>query len=173
MNDTKYEVMDDGSLMIKHLEENDNGYYECMVKSPEGVVKSRPARMVVRSITVNDENGETWQFFMIFFSSNYCVIYFLDTGFPSFLVKPKNVTTTPGDEGITLDCQADGDPQPIITWSRNGVFLGLSTRHYLETSGKLVIRPVRTDDYGTYRCTAENKYGRISAEAEVVLNGKI
>lgn len=57
MNDTKYKVMDDGSLMIKNLEDNDNGYYECMVKSPEGVVKSRPARMVVRSITVDDENG--------------------------------------------------------------------------------------------------------------------
>lgn len=63
MNDRKYKVMDDGSLMIKNLENNDNGYYECMVKSPEGVVKSRPARMVVRSITVNDENGKIYRIF--------------------------------------------------------------------------------------------------------------
>lgn len=92
-------------------------------------------------------------------------------GKPEFLVKPENVRTSVGSKEIKLDCRATGDPEPIITWSRNGVTLGLSTRHYLERSGTLIIRPVQNDDYGTYRCDARNKYGRISTQAEVILNG--
>lgn len=98
--------------------------------------------------------------------------YFSARDKPRFTVTPQTVTTSAGDSQITLRCQAEGNPQPVITWSRNGVVLGLSTRHYLERSGSLVIRPVQAEDYGTYRCDARNKYGRVSADAEVILNGK-
>lgn len=100
------------------------------------------------------------------------VRYFLVRDKPKFTIAPKTVTASTGDSQITLRCHAEGNPEPVITWSRNGVVLGLSTRHYLERSGSLIIRPVQAEDYGTYRCGAENKYGRISAEAEVILNGK-
>lgn len=56
MDNTKYEMMNDGSLVIKDTKDDDSGYYECMAKSDEGVVKSRPARMVVKSVTLN-QNG--------------------------------------------------------------------------------------------------------------------
>lgn len=47
-DDKKYKILDNGSLMVQNTVDKDVGYYECMVKSPEGQVKSRPARMVVR-----------------------------------------------------------------------------------------------------------------------------
>lgn len=52
----KYSLMEDGSLMIKNSEPGDSGFYECMAKSQDGVVKSRPARMVVKSNEVLDGN---------------------------------------------------------------------------------------------------------------------
>lgn len=93
------------------------------------------------------------------------------SGKPKFLVKPQTIRTSVGDEEIRLDCAAAGNPEPTITWSRNGIVLALTTRHFLDKSGTLVIKPVQSDDYGTYRCDARNKYGRASAEAEVILNG--
>lgn len=50
----KYRLMEDGSLMIQNTEPEDSGYYECMVKSQDGITKSRPARMVVKSNEVLD-----------------------------------------------------------------------------------------------------------------------
>lgn len=47
-DEKKYKILDNGSLMVQNTVENDGGYYECMVKSSDGEVKSRPARMVVR-----------------------------------------------------------------------------------------------------------------------------
>lgn len=48
-DNNKYKMMDDGSLMIQNTSESDGGYYECMAKSAEDEVKSRPARMTVLS----------------------------------------------------------------------------------------------------------------------------
>lgn len=90
---------------------------------------------------------------------------------PKFLVKPQTIRSSVGDEEIRLDCAATGNPEPTITWSRNGIVLALTTRHFLDKTGTLVIKPVQSEDYGTYRCDARNKYGRASAEAEVILNG--
>lgn len=50
----KYQLMEDGSLMIQNTEPEDSGYYECMAKSQDGMTKSRPARMVVKSNEVLD-----------------------------------------------------------------------------------------------------------------------
>lgn len=111
-----------------------------------------------------------------YFVEDDCIYIFIKctslSGKPRFIVKPQTVRTAVGEPEIRLDCKAAGNPEPTITWSRSGVILALTSRHYLEKSGTLVIRSVQNEDYGTYRCDARNKYGRISAEAEVILNGK-
>lgn len=53
----KYKIMDNGSLMIQNTQVADNGYYECMARNPDGEVKSRPARMVVKRYESNDESN--------------------------------------------------------------------------------------------------------------------
>lgn len=93
------------------------------------------------------------------------------TGKPKFLVKPQTIRASVGEEEIRLDCKATGNPEPTITWSKSGIVLALTSRHFLNNNGSLVIKPVQDEDYGTYRCDARNKYGRVSAEAEVILNG--
>lgn len=51
----RYEVMDNGTLMVHAADENDVGIFECTAKNPAGAVKSKPARMIVQ--TKADENG--------------------------------------------------------------------------------------------------------------------
>lgn len=46
--DERYQLMEDGSLMITNSQDTDVGRYECMVKSSDGDIKSRAARMIVR-----------------------------------------------------------------------------------------------------------------------------
>lgn len=104
------------------------------------------------------------------FFKKFVLLQTFIVGKPKFLIIPQAIRASAGDE-VRLDCKAVGSPEPTITWSRNGVVLALTNRHILEKSGTLVIKPVQTEDYGTYRCDARNKYGRVSAEAEVIING--
>ena len=44
-DDPKYQVLQDGTLMIENASDSDMGSYECMAKSPAGEVKSRSVHM--------------------------------------------------------------------------------------------------------------------------------
>lgn len=52
---SRYEVMDNGTLMVHAADENDIGIFECAAKNPAGEVRSRPARMIIQSKP--DQNG--------------------------------------------------------------------------------------------------------------------
>ena len=61
-----------------------------------------------------------------------------------------------GDRSITLECIADGEPAPNITWTKvythgiDSVVLGTGNQFVLETN---------RNNSGTYRCTAYNGIG--------------
>lgn len=48
LDSTRYEVMNNGSLMVHNADETDVGVFECMAKNPTGKVHSRPARMMMQ-----------------------------------------------------------------------------------------------------------------------------
>ena len=71
---------------------------------------------------------------------------------PQFTVKPADkVVAVPGDS-LTLNCSATGDPQPVISWKRQGAQLPVGRSQQI--NGALVIRDTREDDTGNYICTA-------------------
>ncbi|XP_051516802.1 neurofascin-like isoform X2 [Myxocyprinus asiaticus] len=65
---------------------------------------------------------------------------------------------------IVVECEATGNPPPVFTWTRNGVYLNVARDPQVSMrrrSGTLEIffwgRP---DDYeGVYQCTATNEFG--------------
>lgn len=165
----KYSLMDDGSLMIKNTQESDGGSYECMVKNEDTIVKSRTARMLVihaEAFEDNDINGASF-----YFNNNKTLMNYFVLGKPRFIVAPQTVTTSEGAPEVRLPCQASGNPKPIIVWSKNGINISPSNRHITELDGTLIIRPVHGSDFGTYRCDATNQFGKVSANADIIING--
>ena len=70
---------------------------------------------------------------------------------------------------ITLNCSADGNPAPTVTWTR--VFNNGSDSDVLFTGNSYVISTNR-NDAGTYRCKADNGIGAINQIIHVAVNCK-
>ncbi|XP_048772936.2 hemicentin-1-like isoform X2 [Ostrea edulis] len=60
---------------------------------------------------------------------------------------------------IVLPCRADGRPRPKISWDKGGEKLTGSFHYRILRSGWLLIPYSRSEDTGTYRCTATNEAG--------------
>ncbi|XP_043555476.1 hemicentin-1 [Chiloscyllium plagiosum] len=61
----------------------------------------------------------------------------------------------------TLPCIADGVPEPVITWKKDGKVLHNIPRKYrLMLSGELIVENTMPDDTGNYTCVATNMAGQ-------------
>ena len=71
---------------------------------------------------------------------------------PRFTVKPPvSIFAVLGDI-LTLNCSATGDPQPVISWRKQGGHLPVGRNQQI--NGALVIRDIKKNDTGYYTCTA-------------------
>ncbi|KAK5895452.1 hypothetical protein CesoFtcFv8_012044 [Champsocephalus esox] len=66
---------------------------------------------------------------------------------------------------VEFECQAVGDPEPTVKWSKVG---GSLPSHIMVKEGMLRMDQVTEVDAGQYRCTATNDVG--SVQSQVVLN---
>lgn len=89
---------------------------------------------------------------------------------PSFKDFSLNQTVVESDPAmITLNCSADGNPAPAVTWTR--VFNNGSDSDVLVTGNSYVISTNR-NEAGTYRCKADNRIGAINQTIRVAVNCK-
>ena len=71
---------------------------------------------------------------------------------PRFTVKPPvSIFALLGDT-LTLNCSATGDPQPVISWRKQGSHLPVGRNQQI--NGAFVIRDITKNDTGYYSCTA-------------------
>ena len=82
------------------------------------------------------------------------VIYLTDP--PEFNSVSDDVVALEGDSRVTLECIADGEPTPNITWTK--VYANGSDSGVLGTGNQFVLETNRNNS-GTYRCTAYNGIG--------------
>lgn len=91
---------------------------------------------------------------------------------PGPLVRSLRITEHPSDrvvprnDPVTLECHAEGDPPPSITWYKDGRPLGSEARHrtVLPAGGLLFLRVLhgkRESDGGVYWCEASNPSGTV------------
>ena len=71
---------------------------------------------------------------------------------PVFTVKPPGKVFVAAGDTLTLNCSATGDPQPVISWKRQGAALPVGRSHRKKDA--LVIRDFRAGDAGIYICVA-------------------
>ena len=97
--------------------------------------------------------------------------------FPSFTNIPNNVTVKTGQDAKFL-CNAQGYPQPYLSWSKDGGknFPAAQDRRFQvnpDNLNEFIIRNVTWQDRGTYFCNATNIAGSIISNATVNVMGTL
>jgi len=81
---------------------------------------------------------------------------------PRFTVRPPVKVAAYFEETLRLNCSATGDPQPVISWKKQGGQLPVGRSQQI--IGELVIREIAAGDEGNYICVATSA-GVFNAEA--------
>ena len=139
--------MDDGNgvLIITQVQTTDSGTYVCTASAGQFVVSDR-TQLTVDSGSGGGGGGGQYD------------------SAPLVTINPQYVQTSPGQR-VSFTCEAEGSPQPSVTWSRSG---GRPLGYGVTVSGpRLDFSSVRPSDEGSYMCRASNRAG--SAEAETAL----
>uniref|UniRef100_A0A8B9I269 Peroxidasin n=1 Tax=Astyanax mexicanus TaxID=7994 RepID=A0A8B9I269_ASTMX len=140
-DDTRLNLLEDGTLMIQDTRETDQGVYQCMAKNVAGEVKT----------------GEV------------TLRYFGTPSRPSFVIQPQNTEVLVG-QSVTLECSAAGQPQPRVSWTRGDRSpLPNDARINITPSGGLYIQNVNQADGGQYTCFASNNVDTIHATAYIIV----
>lgn len=144
----KYVILNNGTLLIQNADDNDVGYYECLAKNTEKEEKSAPAKMIVEKPRqyASDNKGE-----------------------PKFTEVPTNIFASVGDFETNLRCKAEGDPTPVIKWSKDGVRIQPSSKYIYHPDGSLTVKNIEATDHGSYQCEAINVNGRVTADGIVMI----
>lgn len=72
-------------------------------------------------------------------------------------------TKTEGKD-VTLSCYADGNPEPTISWTKDGSPIRDNPRiRFSLDNNKITILDLRGTDSGQYRCVAYNRLGNESS----------
>ena len=81
---------------------------------------------------------------------------------PRFTAKPNAKFVARSGDTLKLNCSATGDPQPVISWKKQGGQLPIGRSQQI--NGALMIRNVAMKDEGIYICVATSA-GVFNAEA--------
>ena len=71
---------------------------------------------------------------------------------PRFTVKPPARAFASPGETLMLNCSASGDPQPVISWKKQGGQLPVGRSQ--QGNSQLIIRNLQLNDAGNYICVA-------------------
>ena len=92
---------------------------------------------------------------------------------PHFIKKPSPLEVGLVGSDLELECQAGGDPAPVIHWRRSHHKTDLTGHNvkYLETGG-VVLMNLHPSDEGEYECRAENKIGSVVSKVMIIVEEK-
>ena len=88
---------------------------------------------------------------------------------PHFNSKPSPTITLKETQNVLIPCKANGFPQPVITWYKNGHPIEKEKNYFGERSLKL--KKIQFQDRGVYTCIAENLMGRAELSVNVSVKG--
>uniref|UniRef100_A0A4W3HGG3 Peroxidasin n=1 Tax=Callorhinchus milii TaxID=7868 RepID=A0A4W3HGG3_CALMI len=81
---------------------------------------------------------------------------------PVFITTPADLTVVGGTD-VQIPCSSQGEPEPTVTWSKDGVQITESGKFHVSPEGFLSIRDVGPADQGRYECIARNSIGHSAA----------
>ncbi|KAG2463459.1 matrix-remodeling-associated protein 5 [Polypterus senegalus] len=142
----KYQVLADGTLVIRNVGSTDQGTYACVARNNAGDdIKNIRLEIDGKEPVINQRAGNT-------------------------TIK----LTALSYQAKILDCKVDGVPEPQIQWITSyGNILPrpyLGGRFQVHSNGSLELRGLRRSDSGQYFCVARNEMGetKLTVELEVI-----
>ncbi|KAJ6665741.1 hypothetical protein lerEdw1_002111 [Lerista edwardsae] len=87
---------------------------------------------------------------------------------PVFLHPPQDTVAETGQD-IDVVCAAQGDPQPTITWAKEGIQITESGKFHISQEGTLSISDLGLADQGRYECRARNTFGFTSSTMQLTV----
>ncbi|XP_069781445.1 ADAMTS-like protein 1 [Narcine bancroftii] len=84
----------------------------------------------------------------------------------------RTVLLTSWTRSLTLKCEAEGNPKPLISWTKNGQSLKYSKRIKILPDKALKIYDPNESDVGVYNCTATSPIGLDSRSTNVAVTEK-
>ncbi|XP_052775467.1 peroxidasin homolog isoform X2 [Mya arenaria] len=176
--DTRYHILDDGTLMIEDARDADRGRYECIARNSAGEARTNSVELTMSQQHHQHHNQQNHierpgQENSVHDAGRESQIQRheerqsqrVSNVAPTFLTRPSDIQAAQGDN-VDFPCSASGFPQPEITWTLNGRAVRLTTRISL-IGGGLHIVSVSSGDQGEYRCRVENAEGLITASARL------
>ncbi|XP_005415184.2 PREDICTED: hemicentin-1-like [Chinchilla lanigera] len=87
---------------------------------------------------------------------------------PVITLEPVETIVNAGGK-VRLDCQATGEPQPTITWSRQGHSIPWDDRVSMLPNNSLHIAAAQKEDTSEYECVARNLMGSVLVRVPVII----
>ena len=89
------------------------------------------------------------------------------TELPLITIHPEGKTPMEG-ENITLSCNATGNPEPSISWIKDGFPINSNFRiTFSQDNKRLRITNISRTDSGEYQCMARNRVGNDTSNSKV------
>ncbi|XP_036451085.1 roundabout homolog 2-like [Colossoma macropomum] len=136
---SRFLVAPNGDLTITSVQRSDAGYYICQALTVAGSILAKA------QLEVSDALKDR----------------------PPPIIQQGPTNQTVGVGGLALlGCRASGDPEPTITWLKDGLsLLGKEPRMSLLEPGSLQIKNTKLSDSGLYTCLATSSSGEASWSA--------
>ncbi|XP_048507643.1 protein sidekick isoform X2 [Athalia rosae] len=169
---TRYDMEEDGSLVIRKLSMEDSGMFQCLATnkageasvytwlkaktgSGTGRIGQRVARWAAGYNVVRVRQSDR----------HFKFSQYPDTSIPVMESSPQNITVLDGKDA-TFSCRAIAAPIPNVTWIFNdGDTVEVAGRVQLLDNGDLLVAAVKPNDAGKYTCIRANEAGSVNASA--------
>uniref|UniRef100_UPI00398E6F5F neural cell adhesion molecule 1-like isoform X2 n=1 Tax=Pristiophorus japonicus TaxID=55135 RepID=UPI00398E6F5F len=135
--DVRFTMLSNNYLQIRNIRKTDEGTYRCEGRiAARGEIKFKDIKVIVNVP-------------------------------PSIRVREMVVNATAhSGQSVILACDADGFPEPDVTWQRDDVVIEADGEKYVinEDGSELTINKIGKRDDGDYICIAQNKAGDVEME---------
>lgn len=92
-------------------------------------------------------------------------------GAPIITLEPIGTVVDAGTT-VVVNCQAEGEPEPMIEWTQHARPLLANERFSTLSNGSLRITSAQKEDTAEYECVARNLLGSVLVSVALTVRGK-